>query len=182
MTKAKWILAAVTLFAAALLVMTFIGLLLPRGHVAQASIVLDQPADSVWSAIRDLGAYPQWWSHVEAVNRIPDRRLETWSQRDKYGNELPIEVVESEPSRRLVTRIAADDLPFGGTWTYELTASVAGTTLSLTEDGQIHNPLFRLMARFILGYYATLDSYLEALAQRFGEEPEITHDPTLQTP
>lgn len=175
MTKAKWLIAAATLFATALLLLTLVGVLLPPGHVARASITLDQPADSVWSAIRDLQAYPEWWPQVEAVNRIPDRRHETWSQRDKYGNDIPIEVVESEPARRLVTRIAADDLPFGGTWTYELTTSVRGTTLSLTEDGEIHNPLFRLMARFILGHHATLDSFLQALAHRFGEEPDIAH-------
>lgn len=184
MTKAKWLIAAAALFATALLTLTIVGALLPPGHVARASITLDQPAESVWSAIRDLEAYPEWWPHVEAMNRIPDRRRETWSQTDKYGNEIPVEVVESEPARRLVTRIADDDLPFGGTWTYELTTSVSGTTLSLTEDGEIHNPLFRLMARFILGYHATLDSYLLALAHKFGEEPHIAHprDPNPQGP
>jgi uncharacterized protein YndB with AHSA1/START domain len=128
--------------------------------------------------IRDLKAYPEWWSDVQVVDRIPDRRRETWSQRDKYDNEIPIEVVESEPARRLVTRIAAEDLPFSGTWTYELTTSVTGTTLTLTEDGEIHNPLFRLMARFVLGYHATLDAYLQALARRFGEDPDISHPPS----
>lgn len=178
MTKTRWLLAAVALLAAVVLSMTFVGWLLPERHMARASITLDQPADSVWSAIRDLRSYPDWWPQVRAMNRIPGRDKETWSQRDKYGDELPIEVIESEPSRRLVTRIAEQDLPFSGTWTYELTTSVAGTTLTITEDGRIHNPLFRLMARFVLGYHATLDAYLEALARRFGEEPDIAHPPT----
>ncbi|MGD8869852.1 MAG: SRPBCC family protein [Gemmatimonadales bacterium] len=178
MTKTRWLLATVALFAAVLLTMTLVGWLLPEQHLARASTTLDQPADSVWSAIRDLQSYPDWWPQVKAMDRIPDRDTETWAQRDKYGDELPIEVIASEPSRRLVTRITGEGLPFSGTWTYQLTTSVTGTTLTITEDGQIHNPLFRLMARFVLGYHATLDAYLEALARRFGEEPDIAHPPT----
>lgn len=177
MTKTRWLLAALALSAGVLLTMTFVGWLLPEQHMARATITLDQPADSVWSTIRDLQSYPDWWPQVRAMKRIPNRDKETWSQIDKYGDELPIEIIESEPSRRLVTRIAGEDLAFGGTWTYELTASVAGTTLNITEDGQIYNPLFRLIARFVLGYHATLDAYLKALARRFGEEPDIAHPP-----
>lgn len=172
-----WPLAAVALFAAVLLALALVGSLLSPHHVARASITLNQPADSVWSVIRDLAAYPSWWSRVEAMERIPDRPRETWSQRDIYGDEIPIEIVESQPALRLVTRIAAEDLPYGGTWTYELTASVAGTTLTITEDGEVRNPIFRLMSRFVFGHYGTLDAYLQALGHRFGEPATITHHP-----
>ena len=175
MRKLRWPLAAVTLFVALLLVFALVGSLLPRRHLARASITLDQPADSVWAVIRDFEAYPTWWPQLEAMVRIPDRRSETWSQHDKYGDEIPIEVVESQPATRLVTRIAAEDLPYSGTWTYELTASVAGTTLTLTEDGEVRNPIFRLMSRFVFGHYGTLDGYLQALGRRFGEQASITH-------
>lgn len=178
MKTTRWLLAAIALFAAVLLLLTLAGSLLPEHHLARASINLDQPADSVWSTIRDLQSYPDWWPQVKAMDRVPGRDRETWSQRDKYGDELPIEVIESEPSRRLVTRIAGEDLPFSGTWTHELTTSVTGTTLTITEEGEIHNPLFRLMARFVIGHHSTLDAYLEALAGRFGEEPDIEHPST----
>ena len=177
MTKLKWPLAAVALFAAVFLALALVGSFLPRRHVARASITLNQPADTVWAVIRDFAAYPTWWSQLEAMDRITDRPRETWSQRDKYGDEIPIEVVESRPALRLVTRIAADDLPYGGTWTYELTASVAGTTLTITEDGEVRYPIFRLMSRFVFGHYASLDAYLQALSRRFGEQTAITHHP-----
>jgi len=177
MTKLRWPWIAVAILAAVLFALTLLGSLLPSRHVARASITLNQPPDSVWAVIRDFEAYPTWWTRLTAMTRIPGRSTETWAQRDKYGDEIPIEVVESQPARRLVTRIADEDLPYGGTWTYELTASVDGTTLTITEDGEVHNPIFRLMSRFVFGHYATLDAFLQALGRRFGEQPLITHPP-----
>ena len=65
---------------------------------------------------------------------------------------------------------------FGGTWTYELLADGGGVThVSVTETGWIGNPVFRFMSRFLFGYYGSLDKYVRALAQRFGETVEPTH-------
>jgi uncharacterized protein YndB with AHSA1/START domain len=178
MSKLKWLLAAIALFIAIFLAMILIGRALPSRHVAAASITLNQPADSVWSAIRDFAGYPMWWPRVATLNRIPDTPgREVWSQRDKYGDELPLKVVEVEPPKRLVTRIGAEDLPFAGTWTYELSASVEGCTVTLTEEGEIYSPLFRFMARFVFGHHGTLESYLTALERRFGEEPSVIRLP-----
>jgi uncharacterized protein YndB with AHSA1/START domain len=178
MTKLKWLWMAVAILAAVLFALALLGSLLPSRHVARASLTLNQPPDSVWSVIRDFEAYPSWWTRLKAMTRIPGRSNETWAQRDKYGDEILIEVVESQPARRLVTRIAAEDLPYSGTWTYELTASVDGTTLTITEDGEIYNPIFRLMARFVFGYHATVDAFLQAIGRRFGQPVPITHHPT----
>jgi hypothetical protein len=61
-----------------------------------------------------------------------------------------------------VSRIADPNLPFGGTWTFEITPAPGGARLRITEDGEIYNPLFRFMARFIFGYEGTINGYLSA--------------------
>jgi hypothetical protein len=71
-----------------------------------------------------------------------------------------------EPPRRLVTRIADEDLPFGGTWTYELEPLGASTRVILTENGEVYNPIFRFVSRFLLGHDATMIVYLDALEER----------------
>ena len=76
------------------------------------------------------------------------------------------EVEESDPPTRMVTRIADPSLPFGGRWTCELHAVTSGTTLRITEDGEVYNPLFRFMSRFVFGHYRTMDGYLRDLAAR----------------
>ncbi|HSR42141.1 MAG TPA: SRPBCC family protein, partial [Longimicrobiales bacterium] len=82
---------------------------------------------------------------------------------------MTIETVEAEVPTRLVTRIADEDLPFGGTWTYELEPTGDGRTrVTITEDGEVYNPVFRFMARFVFGHTATMDTYLDGLEARMG--------------
>jgi hypothetical protein len=44
-----------------------------------------------------------------------------------------------------------------------------GSRLNITERGEIYNPVFRFVSRFILGYTGTLDTYLKDVARKFGE-------------
>jgi hypothetical protein len=83
---------------------------------------------------------------------------------------IPLQVTEAVPPRRLVTRIADPNLPWGGTWTTEITLTSGGSVVRITEDGYVNNPLFRFMARFIFGYASTLDSYMKSLGEKFGEQ------------
>ena len=71
------------------------------------------------------------------------------------------------PNERLVTRISDPSLPFGGAWTYEVIPSGESTTLRITEDGEVYNPLFRFVSRIIMGHTATLDRYFADVQRRF---------------
>jgi hypothetical protein len=68
----------------------------------------------------------------------------------------------------MVTRIADSKLPFGGTWAYEIVPASNSCTLTITEDGEVYNPLFRFVSRFVIGHTATLDGYLKALSTKLG--------------
>jgi hypothetical protein len=65
-----------------------------------------------------------------------------------------------------VNRIADPKLPFGGSWTYEVSAAGSGTELNITENGEVYNPLFRFVSRFIMGHTATIEKYQRDLAAR----------------
>ena len=41
-----------------------------------------------------------------------------------------------------------------------------GTRVTLTENGEIYNPVFRFMARFVFGYDGTMRTYLDGLEAR----------------
>jgi hypothetical protein len=80
----------------------------------------------------------------------------------------------SEPGR-LVTRIdAPPDAAFGGTWTYQLEPVDGGTRLTVTEDGYVSNPLFRVMMK-AMGVHRTADGYLKALGTKLGEDVTVEH-------
>ncbi len=68
--------------------------------------------------------------------------------------------------QKLVTRIADKDLPFGGTWTYEIAPDNRGTTLTITEHSEVYNPVFRFISRFVIGHTEQIDKYFDSLATR----------------
>jgi hypothetical protein len=42
--------------------------------------------------------------------------------------------------------------------------------LTIREDGEVSNVIFRFMSRYVFGQTSTIDSYLTSLAKHFGEE------------
>ncbi|HZE89354.1 MAG TPA: SRPBCC family protein [Verrucomicrobiae bacterium] len=165
----KWVLVVAFALAvfAALVVVT--GLALPKGHRAACSARYRRPPAEVWAVIADFGAGASWRADLKSVERGPDRNGHpVWIEVGRNGR-IPLEIEEADRGRRIVTRIADDSLPFGGTWTFELRGTDGGTTLTITEDGEIRNAVFRTMARFVFGYHATMEGYLEALGRRLGE-------------
>lgn len=172
----KVVLIVVGIIVGLVLLLVMIGAMLPRNHVARSTITLKQRPDTVWMVLRDFESYATWWPTVKSIERLPDRSgHEVWVQRDKRNQAMPLEVVESEPPNRLVTKIADDKLPFGGTWTYEIAEVPGGSSLTITEAGEIYNPVFRVMARLFFGYHATMDSYLKAVGAQLGEDVTPVH-------
>lgn len=166
----KWVLILVGGLAALVALMAIVGALLPRDHVAGASITTRQPPDSVWKVIRDLGGVTQWWTEMKTSVRTPDKDgHERWEQ-EVGGFKMALLVESEEPPRRLVTRIdSPPGASFGGAWTYEVAPTPDGSRVTVTERGWIANPVFRFMSRFMFGYYGSVEKYLRALATRFGE-------------
>ena len=76
---------------------------------------------------------------------------------------------ESAPPLRMVTRIDGKNLPFGGRWIFEISPTAEGCRLNVTERGEVYNPVFRFVSRFVLGYTGTLDRYLTSVARKFGD-------------
>ncbi len=163
----KWILIAVAALAALAAIVAIAGWSLPVAHVATQQATLGAPPDTVWTIITDVEAFPSWRTDVKKVERVAGTGAMTWIEHGRTGA-LKLKVEASDPPRRLVMRIADPLLPFGGTWTYELAPSSGGTTITVTENGEIYNPVFRAMACFVFGYEATMASYLDALRKKVG--------------
>ena len=161
-----WIFIAALTIAALIALAAMAGSRLPRSHRASRERILAASPEALWSAITEVDAFPVWRTDVRKVKRLPDRDgRRAWVEEGRSGK-LTFIADRSEPPRLLVTRIADPGLPFGGTWTYEIAPAGGGSRLTITEDGEIYNPLFRFVARFILGYEGTIASYLAALEKK----------------
>jgi hypothetical protein len=163
----KWLVIAVATIALIVAVAALVGSRLPKSHRASREQPFAASPDAVWAAMTDIESFPSWRSDIRNVQRLPDRDgRPVWIEEGRSGK-MTLAVERWEPPRILVARIADPDLPFGGTWTYEITPVAEGSRLKITEDGEIYNPLFRFMARFIFGYEGTIGSYMSALEKRF---------------
>ncbi len=139
----KYLLIAGILVVVAGAVVFALGSMLPVQHRVQRTKQFHNPPAEVYSVV------------VGPTDWLPGRQVAT-------------EQVEKDPPRKLVTRIADKSLPFGGTWTYELKPAGAGTELTITEVGEVYNPLFRFVSKYVMGHTSTIDGYLAALTKKLG--------------
>ncbi len=51
-------------------------------------------------------------------------------------------------------------------WVEETTSGRLPMFFERTEDGEVYNPIFRFMARFVFGYQGTLNSFMSNLQKR----------------
>ena len=170
----RWILIGLGLIAGLILVVVVIGMLLPKAHVASRKARFNQNPGAVFDAITSFQGQTAWRTGLAKIERLADREGNAvWRETSKRTGPLTMMVTTSDPPERLVMQIV-DNKSFGGTWTYEITSTDAGCELTITERGEIYNPIFRVFARFVFGYTATMENYLKQLGTKFGEVVEPT--------
>ena len=142
----RWILIIVGGLTLLIAIVAAIGATLPRNHVASRTLKLRRPPQDAWTAIN----------------------------RAMSASDVPVDIVESDPPRKLVSKVKETEKMFGGTWTVAIAPVDGGSTLTITEDGWVGNPIFRFVSRFVMGHHATMDGMLKRVAKQFGEEPSLS--------
>ena len=160
---AAWIAGGIGLVV---LLTAVIGWTLPVKHRATGRATFAAPPSAIYALITGVSEFPKWRSKLDRVEVLPpvDGKV-TFHEVGDDGRILYV-VEEAVPDERLVTRIADPELPFGGRWTYTLRPVPAGTELEIVEDGEVYNPLFRFMSRFVFGHSTSIDRYLADMARR----------------
>ncbi|HXN71878.1 MAG TPA: SRPBCC family protein [Candidatus Acidoferrales bacterium] len=173
----KWALRVLGVVAALIAAIFLIGSSLPKQHTATRAARFHQRPEAIWSAITDYSKFPEWRKGVARVEALPSANGKpSWREFDKYDHAIPYEIIESTPPQYLTTRIADPELPFGGTWTYQLTPQADdGTVLRITENGEVRNVFFRFVARLFIGYTKTMEDYLNALGEKLGEKTTVEY-------
>ncbi len=174
----RWLPIAAAVVAAVVVLIAIvlaIGALLPVKHTAERSADLPAPPERVWAALTDVGAFPSWRPRVSQVTILaPHDGHTVWREQGADGA-ITFEMVSTAPPTRLVTQITDRTLPFGGRWEYDIAVTKPGATrLTITEYGEVYNPVFRFVSRYVMGYHATIDAYLTALAAHLGAATQYT--------
>ena len=128
-----WVLYVLATLVLVVVLVGAIGAMLPKKHSVSRAATIALPPDALYRLLTEI----------------------------TFGD-VPVRVERQEPPSLLVTRVV-EGQPFGGTWTYRIAPASGGSTLTITEDGEVYNVIFRFMSRFVFGHYATLDGFLGRL-------------------
>ncbi|MBO9662328.1 SRPBCC family protein [Dokdonella sp.] len=146
----------------------FLGSRLPAQHRARMQARVGAAPDAVYALITDVGNTPAWRKDVKSVELLDaGGGLPGFRENGKHGA-ITYRIEAAEAPHRFVTRIADTDLGYGGSWTWDIRADGAGSLVTITEDGEVTSPLFRLLSRYVFGHHSSIDSYLQALVGRLG--------------
>ena len=146
-----------------------IGYSLNQQHTATRETKLAAAPAVVWNTITDFSNAASFRPDLSRVDVLPAQNgTPVWREVDRKGESITFAVTESIAPKRLVVKIAQPDLPFGGTWVYELAPSGAGTSVRITENGEIYHPIFRFVSHLFLNQAATIEVYLRSLERKHG--------------
>ena len=142
----KWMAIGVAVLVGLVVVVAIVGAILPRQHLASRTLRVQRTPQDIWPV----------------VTRLAD------------ASSVPVEIVESAPPHRLVTRVTAAEKNFGGTWTIAIAPTPSGADVTITEDGWVANPIFRLVSRLVIGHHATMDRLLKQVAKTLSEPAALS--------
>lgn len=169
----KWLWIALVALLVLVLIVVVVGALLPKAHTAARALRLPASPAAVYAVITDVATLPSWRKDLTSVEWLPDRDGKKVFREVSGFGPMELAIERTEPGRLHVTRIVTPDSPFGGTWTFELTPDGDGCRVVLTERGEVHNVVFRFLSALVFGHTATIETYLRALAAKFGAPATI---------
>lgn len=141
-----------------------IGALLPVKHIASRSVTLNAPTAKIWAMISNYADMPAWRKELLRVEMKQDSHgQDIWQEFESENESLDFITIEQIEGQKLVRKIVGEKLDFGGTWTFILAENGDKTTLTITENGEVYNVLFRFVSKFIMGHYACMDKYIKQL-------------------
>jgi hypothetical protein len=165
----RWSSISLGALAALVLLAYLVGARLPPEHVATVRAHFRQPPDSIYRVLTDIPDYPSWRRDVERVQLSPPRGGHiVWRELTRSGTQEYEFTVAIHPTR-LVSTLVSQGARDSGRWIFQILPDAGGTTLTVTEEGTVTNPLFRFVSRLILGTHTSIERYLRALGGRFGE-------------
>jgi hypothetical protein len=169
-----WLAVAV---AALFVIVTAIGLALPKDHVVSRTLTLPRHSPpEIYAVITDFPSGPKWRPGLVKVEKTASRLgLDTWKETYSSGDSLSLRTTSFSTPNYLVREVADRNGPFSGRWEYSIQRTEnGGSTVKITEYGTVSNPFFRFMSKYVLGQTSEIDKFLSALAKRLEEPASIS--------
>ena len=148
---------------------------LPREHTVRSTVTIVASPDTVFKVIRNIGTTSTWWSDMKSSRRVTSSRGEVWEENMGPGGVIQVAISRVVPGQSMVHTVVDDGTQgWGGTWTYQVASTGAGTEVTIVEEGYVDSPFVRVLMK-LRGKYRTVDSYLSSLGAHFGEPVSPRH-------
>ena len=158
----KWVFIILISIAALVALIYLAGSLMEVSHTATVERLIPLEKDRVWSIVTNFKEYPSWRSDVKSVTAKDESH---WTEVNAYDDQVDYQLTVLDSTGTVETRIMNKDLPYGGYWTIQLEQAEGGTLVTITEHGEVFNPLFRFMSKYIFGHDTTIKQYLDNLSK-----------------
>ena len=153
----------------------FIGSSLPTTSTISRRAHFNHRPETLWEIIADFQSQTVWRDGLVKVERLPNKNgRQIWRETVNQEPPLTLETVESIPPRRLVRRLSDQRVSFEHSWTLEIGEYGEVTSLTITENNEIHNPIFRFMSRISIKRTGDIDKYIKSLGKKLGVGVTIT--------
>jgi hypothetical protein len=143
-----------------------IGALLPKRHVVARSAAFKASPERLYALI---AGDQRWRPDVKACEVYAEGGKQFQRETSTHGQTVLYELQDATPPLAITRHIATENLPYGGSWVFVLEPGAGETRVRITEDGEVYNPVFRFVSKFVMGQTATLDAYLKAMGKATGE-------------
>ncbi|MBK7075503.1 MAG: SRPBCC family protein [Myxococcales bacterium] len=174
----SWIVIGLGAVIALVALAAAIGLTLRADHQCARTIAIARSPAEVWAVIADPAGYPAWRRDLTRVELLADGGFREHGRHDAIAYTLEDDRPPTAgASGRRVTRIVDAGLPYGGRWIIAVAAEGDATRVSITEDGFIRNPIFRVLSRTVFSVASTQERWLTALARHLGSAATPTPTP-----
>jgi len=143
----------------------------PEEHEVLAYVDVPVSVDEAYALLSDLEARPSWRPRVDRIGRIHDdgEGRQVWRELDHGGDRFDLKVMALTPPHEVVFATASpEQIGYDAVWTWHLRATDTGSLVTLTEVGEIDNPLWRGIFYLRSGPEETVLSELQLLSTRFG--------------
>jgi len=162
-------------------VVYMIGLLMPVKHHASVSRQFPVEKNILWQILTDYRRHANWRRDIVACDKVSeaDTINEVWQESDSHGNVIRYESRDVVKEQTLKRVIISKHLAFGGSWTFDLaqhqTYPQALSTLTITENGEVYNPMFRFIGKYVFGFDTSMRRFLEDLDIELQRRNKLTH-------
>ena len=138
----KALILVVAILVLSILAIVLVGAVLPKHHTASRTMLLNATPDQVFALISG----PQdWRTDLKSYSVSEESGRRIVRETDTHGQTITYEIVQSQPPALLRRTIVDKNLPFGGSWTWRIEPQGEGCSVTIIEDGEVYNPVFRFV-------------------------------------